>query len=130
MRPRGAWWGLLVLLAAGCRDQPEQTVEVRGCVHYQGKPLPGGTIVFAPDPGRGGSGSLARAEIQSDGRYRLRSGDKSGAVPGWHRVTIAPAGAPGSATRILPSRYSDPELSGQSFEVKLGQENVIDLHLD
>ena len=130
MRPRGTMAGLLLLLAAGCGGDAEQTAEVQGRVYYQGKPLESGTVVFVPDPSRGGSGPLARAEIQADGRYRLRTGDKSGAVPGWHRVTVAPGGPAGSPTRTLPPRFSDPESSGQCHEVKPGQENTIDLHLE
>ena len=130
MRPRPTLLGLFILLAAGCGDAADQTAEVQGRVFYQGNPLEGGTIVFTPDAARGGSGALARAEIQSDGRFRLRTGDKNGAVPGWHRVTVAPAGPVGSPTRLLPSRYCDPELSGKSIEVKPGQENSIDLYLE
>jgi len=129
MRPRRFLWGLVLLLATGCGES-DQTVEVQGRVFYLGKPLEGGTIVFAPDSSRGGSGELARAEIQPDGRYRLTTGDKTGAVAGWHRVTVAPAGPAGSASRILPPRFSDPELSGQCFEVKPGLANTIDLYLE
>jgi hypothetical protein len=124
-------WGVLLLLAAGCGGATdEETVEVQGRVFYRGKPLAGGTIVFVPDESRGGAGPLARSEVGPDGRYRLRSGDRPGAVPGWHRITVAAAGAPGAASRALPPRYSDPELSGQCHEVKAGQQNTIDLHLD
>jgi hypothetical protein len=130
MLPRPAIWGLLLLLSTGCGGNADQTAEVQGHVYYQGKPLEAGTIVFAPDPSRGGSGPLARAEIEPDGHYRLRSDEKNGAVPGWHRVTIAPAGPLGSPTRALPSRYSDPELSGKSVEVKAGQVNTFDLNLE
>jgi hypothetical protein len=123
-------WCLLLLLAAGCGGSADQTAEVQGRVFYQGKPLDGGTVVFAPDPSRGGSGPLATAEIQPDGRYQLKTGDKPGAVPGWHRVTVAPAGPAGAATRTLPAHFRDPDLSGQRYEVKPGQENTIDLNLD
>ncbi len=129
MGPRRSMWGLILLLAAGCGES-DQTVEVQGYVYYQGKPLEGGTIVFAPDSARGGSGELARAEIQADGRYRLRTGDKIGAVVGWHRVSIASAGPAGAPSRTLPTRYSDPELSGQCVEVKPGKTNTIDLKLE
>jgi hypothetical protein len=130
MALRSTFWAVLLLLAAGCGGDTDQTVEVQGRVFFRGKPVEGGTIVFAPDPARGGSGPLAQAEIQPDGRYRLMSGGKAGAVPGWHRVTVAPAGAAGSATRTLPARFSDPELSGQSHEVKPGKYNNIDLYLE
>jgi hypothetical protein len=122
--------GLLLLLAVGCGGSTDERAEVLGRVFYRGKPVEGGTVVFAPDASRGGSGPLASAEIQPDGRYRLTTGDKSGAVPCWHRVTIAPAGPAGTATPALPPRYRDPDLSGQCHEVKPGRENTIDLNLD
>ena len=127
MRPRPILWGLLLLLTTGCGGDSDKPAAVQGRVYYLGKPLEGGTIVFTPDPARGGSGPLAVSVIQADGRYRLQSDEKDGAIPGWHRVTVAPAGAPPHA---LPPRFSDPELSGQCYEVKPGQENTIDLHLD
>ncbi len=130
MRPRLHLCGLLLVLATGCGGGTDQTAEVQGRVYYQGKPVEGGTIVFTPDPSRGGSGPLARSEIQADGRYQLRSGDTSGAVAGWHRVSVAPAGPPGSPGRLLPTRFSDPDLSGQCLEVKPGQQNNLDLYLD
>jgi hypothetical protein len=123
---------LILLMAAGCGGgDTEPLSEVRGQVFFRGKPLEGGTIVFVPDPTRGGGGGpLARAEIQSDGRYRLSTGDRPGAVAGWHRVTVATAAPAGSTANALSDRYRDPETSGQCHEVKPGQENTIDLHLD
>jgi len=72
---------------------------------------------------------MSHAEIQADGSYVLRCDDAPGAVPGWHRVTIT---AFGEANRgqPLPTRYGDPEQSGLSFEVKPGQDNVIDIDLE
>jgi hypothetical protein len=116
--------GLGLLGAAGC-GQEGPLPQVQGQVFYHGRALPGGTIVFTPDPERGGRGELACGEIQPDGRYVLHTGEDLGAVAGWHRVTVAAAPATG-----LPRKYRDPELSGQSCEVKAGQLNTIDLHLD
>jgi hypothetical protein len=111
---------------------------VRGKVFYQGMPLRGGTIVFTPDPTKGGTGPLARAEIQADGNFVLRTGDRPGAVPGWHRITIvavdatsAPAGTGYAAPRsLVPVRYRDPDLSGLSWEVREGQANTVELNLE
>jgi hypothetical protein len=126
--------GGLLLGLAGCGQGDPKLAPVRGRVYYRGDPLPGGTIVFTPDPGRGGHGPLAYAEIESDGRYFLRTGQEVGAVPGWHRVTVAPAGPAGDAggkpVVALPRKYTDPEQSGETCEVKEGQVNTCDLHLD
>jgi hypothetical protein len=130
---------LLFLVGAGCGTKPPKLTPVRGQVFYQGMPMRGGTIVFTPDSDRGGRGPLARAEIQADGRYVLRTEDELGAVAGWHRITVmaveTPAAVPTSQRFVvprllLPSKYCDPELSGLLREVKPGQENQFDLYLD
>jgi hypothetical protein len=135
-----AWCGALgLLVAAGCGREPAPLAPVSGRISFQGKPLAGGTIVFTPDPERGGSGPLAFAEVKADGSFTLRTGAQFGAVPGWHRVTVAsappPAAVPGAPTAPagvlpLPPKYSDPERSGLHQEVKAGLANTIDLRLD
>jgi hypothetical protein len=116
---------LLGLLLAGCGRGETGLVPVSGRVFYRQRPLAGGTIVFTPDPERGGRGPQAMARIGPDGRYRLMTGDKAGAVAGWHRITVAPA-----REQALPSRYRDPELSGQRFEVRPSSPSECVLHLD
>jgi hypothetical protein len=118
-------WGLLLL--AGCGRSQPTLASVQGQVFYRGQPLAGGTIVFTPDPQRGGRGPQAWAEISGDGRYTLYTNGQKGAVVGWHRVTIAPRTA---STESLPLRYRDPELSGQYVEVHADRINHCDLRLD
>jgi hypothetical protein len=123
---------LLLLGLAGCGKTPSKPAAVQGRVSYRGALLPGGTIVFTPDTARGGSGPLARAEIQPDGTYSLRTEDQAGAYPGWYRVTVACfQGAPGTVPRsLLPTAYLDPEMSGLAREVKADQDNTLDINLD
>jgi hypothetical protein len=116
----------LLLTGPGCGGEADaKRAAVQGQVFYKGRPLAGGTIVFAPDPGHGARGPLAWGQIGPDGRYTLRTGDEPGAVVGWHRVTVA---APGPAA--LPARYSDPERSGQVHEVHDAPSNTIDVRLE
>jgi hypothetical protein len=122
----GVWWGLVLVLAAGCGPGGTERVPVRGQVLYCGQPLTGGTIVFTPDAERGGRGPLALGEIDAEGHYTLRTGDNPGAVPGWHRITVAAAGS----EPPLPRRYRDPEHSGLCRQVLPDRPNVIDLSLD
>jgi hypothetical protein len=100
-------------------------------VNFRGQPLPGGFIVFTPDPERGGRGPLAFGKIEADGRYVLTTDGKPGAVVGWHRITIAASSSntPGY-NAVLPAHYCDPDQSGQSFEVLPDQVNSHDLNLE
>jgi hypothetical protein len=119
-----------LLIAGGCGRGAPVLAPVSGRAFYRGQPLRGGTVVFSPDPERGGRGPLACAEIGPDGTYVLATGLHRGAVCGWHRVTIA-APCPADPTALrLPSRFSDPELSGVCVEVKAGQDNALDLRLE
>jgi hypothetical protein len=128
---------LLGLVALGC-GQDDTLTPVQGRVFYRGEPLRGGTIVFTPDPERGGHGPLACGEIGTDGRYQLRTGSNRGVVPGWHRVSIAPA-SPRAATGSsaakphsmdLPSKYRDPDQSGLLCEIKTEKVAEQDFHLE
>lgn len=130
---------LLPLAVASCNRQEAPPAPVHGRVFYKGVPLVGGSIVFAPNPEKGGQGPLARADIQGDGSYVLQSGDRPGAVPGWHRVSVVcvetPPGQQFSGRfpevrALVPLRYSVPEMSGLEGHVLPKQDNAIDFHLD
>jgi hypothetical protein len=82
---RGAILAAAVLAAAGCGSDGPPRFTVSGRVTYDGQPVPGGRILFAPDTDRGNRGPGSVAEIE-DGRYRTRS-DK-GFVGGPCVVTI------------------------------------------
>src|SRR5579871_4415973 len=133
---RTAW--LVLGLMIGCEEDSRSQVPVRGTVFYRGVPLTAGLIVFAPDATRGTNGPLARAEVQPDGSYQLHTDGALGASPGWYRVTVmalapstaAPGAEPSVPRSLLPDKYRDPELSGLVRQVKAGQENRLDFHLD
>jgi hypothetical protein len=116
-----------LVLSLSCGSSSPPLAPVQGRVFYRGKPLTGGTIVFTPDPQRGGHGPQAWAEINAEGRYHLYTAGQKGATPGWHCVTIAPCK---NDSGRLPARYRDPEQSGQHFEVKPDRVNLCDLHLE
>lgn len=102
---------------------------VSGRVLLREQPLVGGTIVFTPDPTRGGRGQQAWAEIGPDGTFSLATAGRSGALPGWHRITIAP-GRDCPRERRPSARYLDPELSGLDFEVRADRANDCELRLE
>lgn len=152
MRPRSlllnaARLAVLGLLLAGCGKN--NLGQVTGTVTVGGKPITGGTIMFYPFGGPGAVG-----EIKPDGTYTLttfRPGD--GAAIGQHKVAIhatrigpssimeaksiedelrtpgQTAGGkmlvPGKVTWLVPEKYSLPEQSPLTAEVKAGQ-NTID----
>lgn len=124
---RGSRFLVLVLplvLLLGCKRSETELAPVRGKVFYQGQPVEGGTIVFTPDIERGGSGPQAWARIDRDGNFVLNTDGKPGASPGWHRITVA-----SGPVYSIPSRFRDPELSAQRFEVKPGKDNDCELSL-
>jgi len=75
----------LTAAAVGCSRGGPDRYEISGQVTYQGQPVPGGRILFAPDGSVANSGPGAVAEIEN-GHYRTRRG--LGAVDGPHVVTI------------------------------------------
>jgi hypothetical protein len=127
LRTRLALIGTFFLLAVlGCGPRDEDRVPVRGQVFFQGQPLPGGAVVFAPDTDRGTPNELAVGQIQPDGSYALKTDQGQDVAPGWYRVSIA---ATGDAVR-LPDRYRDPLRSGLEREVVTGQANVANFSLE
>lgn len=117
---------LVLLTWIGCGRGEPTLVPTEGRILYRGNPIDAGTIVFTPDAERGNSGPIARAEIQPDGKFRLRSDDRDGIVPGWHRITVA-----GSSKRVLvPTHYRDPDRSRLSREIKIPGGVAVELQLD
>jgi hypothetical protein len=129
---------LLLFPLPGCQQGTAPLAPVQGHISYRGMWLQNGTIVFIPDATRGTSGPLSQAVIQADGSYNLRTDQGFGAVPGWHRVTVAavyassaPVGREQFAIplSLVPDRYRDPDLSRLVCEVKADQANVFDFNL-
>jgi hypothetical protein len=130
----------LLLFVAGCGAPSDDLLPVQGKVFYRGVAVTHGTIVFTPDPTRGGNGPLARAEIGPDGRYLLRTGERLGAAPGPYQVTVVAVALPPASggaedslappRLLLPARYRDPELSGLSCQIEHGKDNSFDFYLD
>ncbi len=82
---RAALLGAAVLITAGCGREGPPRFEISGTVNYDGKPVPGGRILFAPDTDQQNTGPGSVAEIV-DGRFRTRT--KKGYSGGPCVVTI------------------------------------------
>lgn len=123
---------LSLLFVTGCGKSHEQpTAVVRGTVTLDGKPVPGGSVMFVPAAGRGAVGT-----IDEQGGYVLSTyDDGDGAIVGTHQIVVFPAKG-GVEEEALPSnyvpiptRYQSIGSSGLEREVVAGEKNVIDLDL-
>lgn len=145
MRPNTIYfrWLPITILAiglAGCggAERPPIT-ETTGVVTFEGEPLSGATVVFAPDSGQ----RVATGKTNEEGWFELGTfGADDGAIIGPHRVTVisrAPVqeggGMPGSPTAlkpteaVIPEKYLAPETSGLTAEVTEDGENYFEFKL-
>ena len=124
---------MLGVVVAGCGSDRLPVAPVTGKVFYQGKPLEFGSVMFQPDKGPAGRGT-----IQPDGSFTLSTySEGDGAVIGQHKVRIAsfasqrpdhmaaPADAPhepGVGHSQIPRKYSNLDTSGLRVEVKADNE--------
>lgn len=125
---------MVILAATGCGGPPRATV--RGTVTLDGKPLPGGTVVFEAD-GRSFTGAIG-----GDGRYELRHLGKPEVSPGTYGVAVLPPEPKVVADpkttqlkavskvdlRLYPEAFRLPAASGIAKTVPEG-ESTIDIEL-
>lgn len=115
---------LTFLIVSGCGTKPQAPATVEGTVHFLGRPLAGGMVVFTPDRDRGTTGKPIAAEVLADGRYELPS-DKLSA--GWYRVSISD---PPAFQSGFPATLRRPDRSGLSREIHPGRDHRYDFHID
>jgi len=103
-----------LVLAAGCGPAGPQRYPVSGSVTLDGRPVPGCTLLFAPDVARGNSGPAAFA-VGRDGRYETYPGH--GIVGGPHLVTltafdtpVSESGEPVPFSEIVPAHQIEVDL--------------------
>lgn len=114
---------------AGCTGGERAPATVRGRVLFQGKPLAGGTIVFAPHPERGPAAPSAFAAIDHQGTFRLQSGNSPYIAAGWYCVAVADPGTR-ETWAAFPAALRRPDRSGIEREVRPGIDNVFDFHIE
>jgi hypothetical protein len=125
----------IVTIPGGCKSSSQAgPASVHGRVTFQGKPVVGGMVVFAPDPERGFTGKPARAETGADGSYTLKLDGNTIIPPGWYRVALADAPLLDPASMygkpLFPASLARPDQSGLTREVVAGQENVFDFGVE
>ena len=133
-------WLILLITALGCSQSDQGIVHVEGSVSLNGEPLDSGIVSFFPESGRGATGF-----IEQDGTFTLGTLEKDdGAILGIHKVTVtaqkaSQSGRPNfdsdatdrsAEDSAIPIRYANPESSGLSFEVKLGEANNFAIELE
>jgi hypothetical protein len=112
---------------AGCtKTDGGNRVPVVGKVTFaDGKPLPRGTVIFTPDPGKGNqSQHEPRGAIDADGNYKVETTDRlNGVQPGWYFVTII-AQEPYDESKsswdppwLINRKYGNRQTSGLTAEV-------------
>jgi|tagenome__1003787_1003787.scaffolds.fasta_scaffold20728154_1 hypothetical protein len=111
----------LLSATAGCGAKSD-TGRVRGTVRLDGKPLASGNILTLPPAGRGATG------VVENGEFQLKTGASEGIVPGTHKVAISAHEQPQNAgpeapvgKSLLPEKYSNPDSSGLTIDVKAGE---------
>ena len=116
----------------GCgKPQPEASATVHGQVTFQGEPLAGGLIVFAPNHQLGNDGPAYSAKLDNDGKYRLEDAGHASIQPGAYRVAIAdaPQRLSGDGTPF-PKALRRPDLSGLERTVVAERENIINFEIE
>lgn len=119
------WVSMVVLIGLwGCGPAEEKLpslVPVNGTVTYDGKPLEGATVFFAPTDGKGGF--AASGFTDSAGKYSLETStgngrSNPGAVPGKYGVKISRMVKPdGSVWKPDPKNDSGPMTMGAREEL-------------
>jgi len=121
---------LLACAVTGCNSK-SPLARVSGKVLLDEKPLPNGAIVTLPESGRGARGTII------NGQFELGTfGKTDGALIGVHKVAIvAFEGAKGKGAEaaagnlLVPQRYTSPDSSGLTIDVKAGETNEPTLKL-
>jgi hypothetical protein len=122
---------------AGCNSGTLPVAKTSGTITFEGKPVDGGMITFAPaSSGKDNPGKPASGEVDAGGEFVLSTyGDGDGAIIGKHRVmynppATAPAETPaGGHVQSAPqSKYAGLIVKPAEVEVKSG-ENTLEFEL-
>ena len=123
--------GVACVLSMGCNNRPEMA-PVQGTVTLDGKPLPGGRVMFAPVASGEDKlvGASALGHIQKDGTFVLTTyEDGDGAVVGTHYPVVMENRQDDDRPNEGP-KIGVITLRDTTFQVVAGQENVFKIELN
>ena len=148
LRPK-QWFGLLCCLSVvvslpGCGKDTVRLAQVEGKVMLGAKVLATdahttGTVILHPDKSKGNASlEEPRGPIDSEGNFKISTGIKPGAAPGWYRVTVDAAKVidlnnpyHSASGFLMPERYIDKQTSKLAFQViENAPAGTYDLKLD
>ena len=118
----------------GASDTPPMGA-VTGVVTLDGNPVAGATVEFTPDNTRNTKGPKSSAVTNADGKYTLVGpGGTSGAVVGFHKVTITCPPSAGQSSSLdgagssapttpctVPAKYGSLDSTDVNLEVSPGK---------
>ena len=114
-----SWLMVLVVLSiSGCQGGGAEPSRVTGTVTYDGSPLTRGSLRAVSE-----SGTAVTGKIGADGRFELGSRTGKGVPPGSYKVAVlvfemGTADHPEEERQsLVPQHYTEPELSGLTFQV-------------
>jgi hypothetical protein len=114
---------VFVVGATGCGKQGPKLVPVEGRVMVGTKPVTNGYVILYPDKAQGNTSlEEPRGEIDSRGNYKVLTGTRAGAAPGWYQVAVTAAAEydpknPYFTEWLIPQKYIDPKTSKLTVEV-------------
>ena len=112
---RGIWLvvvlGLCLCIGCGRKTGVEGVVKVSGTVNFQGKPVEGATVVFAPE----GDRRAASGRTDATGKFQLMTlNPNDGALPGKYKVSITKVENLGPESQITAEEMMQMVTSGKA----------------
>ena len=123
---------LLPLPSSGCGPANVPLHPVEGRILFKGKPVVEALVVFHPHDGGPLAAHKPLAQTGPDGRFQLALDKSPHILPGWYRVSLAPAPAVPSAPAVpaFPAKLARPDLSGIEREVHTGRDHDFEIAVE
>jgi hypothetical protein len=131
---------LLLLAPVGCAKKVPELTVVEGVVSLGGQPLPHALVAFNPTGSDLPPDSVGTAVTDGEGKFKLTTAGKPGAVPGEHVITVVEGPPPEDTrgedaqeklskfraslkNRPIPPKYTNVNKSDAKITVKTDQKD-------